>query len=83
MPLHGSVQAADTIKLGVAGAHGHAAELHLAELLDLDRALRMGESKQFRQHHKRVEAINRFEPEMELLRAALTTDPTASDSWGR
>src|SRR5680860_882283 len=33
----------------------------------LDRALRMGESKQFREHQKRVEAINRYEPEMELL----------------
>ena len=33
----------------------------------LDRALRMGESKQFREHEKRVEAINRYEPEMELL----------------
>ena len=27
----------------------------------------MGESKQFREHERRVEAINRFEPEMELL----------------
>ncbi|HKJ36201.1 MAG TPA: preprotein translocase subunit SecA, partial [Solirubrobacterales bacterium] len=33
----------------------------------IDRALRMGESKQFREHHKRVDAINRYEPEMELL----------------
>ncbi len=33
----------------------------------LDRALRMGESKQFREHERRVEAINRYEPEMELL----------------
>jgi preprotein translocase subunit SecA len=33
----------------------------------VDRALRVGESKQFREHQKRVEAINRFEPEMELL----------------
>jgi preprotein translocase subunit SecA len=33
----------------------------------IDRALRMGESKQFREYHKRVESINRFEPEMELL----------------
>jgi preprotein translocase subunit SecA len=33
----------------------------------IDRALRMGESKQFREFHKRVESINRFEPEMELL----------------
>ncbi len=33
----------------------------------IDRALRMGESRQFREHHKRVEEINRYEPEMELL----------------
>ena len=33
----------------------------------IDRALRLGESKQFREYEKRVEAINRFEPEMELL----------------
>ncbi len=36
----------------------------------LDRALRLGESKQFREHERRVEAINRFEPEMELLEDA-------------
>ncbi|MBA2523943.1 MAG: preprotein translocase subunit SecA [Solirubrobacterales bacterium] len=33
----------------------------------IDRALRMGESRQFREHEKRVAEINRFEPEMELL----------------
>src|SRR3954470_18889088 len=33
----------------------------------LERALRMGESKQFKQFSKRVEKINAFEPEMELL----------------
>ena len=33
----------------------------------IDRALRAGESKQFREYEKRVEVINRFEPEMELL----------------
>ncbi len=33
----------------------------------IDRALRMGESKQFREYEKRVDEINRFEPEMELL----------------
>jgi preprotein translocase subunit SecA len=33
----------------------------------IDRALRLGESKQFREYEKRVDAINRFEPEMELL----------------
>ncbi|MDP2711244.1 MAG: preprotein translocase subunit SecA [Solirubrobacteraceae bacterium] len=32
----------------------------------LDRALRMGESKQFRQFEKRVARINDFEPELEL-----------------
>src|SRR3954447_9918272 len=33
----------------------------------LDKALRMGEGRQFKQYAKRVEAINRFEPELELL----------------
>ncbi len=33
----------------------------------IDRALRLGEAKQFRSYEKRVDAINRFEPEMELL----------------
>ncbi|MFL5888333.1 MAG: preprotein translocase subunit SecA, partial [Solirubrobacteraceae bacterium] len=33
----------------------------------LERALRMGESKQFKQFAKRVDQINAFEPEMELL----------------
>jgi preprotein translocase subunit SecA len=33
----------------------------------IDRALRLGETKQFRDYEKRVAAINRFEPEMELL----------------
>jgi preprotein translocase subunit SecA len=33
----------------------------------IDRALRLGESKQFRDYEKRVDEINRFEPEMELL----------------
>jgi preprotein translocase subunit SecA len=33
----------------------------------IDRALRMGESKQFKEYESRVDAINRFEPEMELL----------------
>src|SRR3978361_1696978 len=32
----------------------------------LDRALNMGESKQFRQHEKRVARIADFEPELEL-----------------
>src|SRR5215212_6800082 len=33
----------------------------------LDKALRLGEGRQFKQYSKRVEAINRFEPELELL----------------
>jgi preprotein translocase subunit SecA len=33
----------------------------------LDRALRLGEGKQFKQYAKRVERINRWEPELELL----------------
>src|SRR3954447_17263617 len=33
----------------------------------LDKALRLGEGRQFKQYAKRVEAINRFEPELEVL----------------
>ena len=33
----------------------------------LDRALRLGEGKQFRQYAKRVDQINAWEPELELL----------------
>src|ERR671910_751520 len=33
----------------------------------IDRALRMGEARQFREYEKRVDSINRVEPEMELL----------------
>jgi preprotein translocase subunit SecA len=33
----------------------------------LERALRIGETKQFKEYSKRVERINAFEPEMELL----------------
>jgi preprotein translocase subunit SecA len=33
----------------------------------IDRALRVGEAKQFRSYEKRVASINRFEPEMKLL----------------
>src|SRR5687768_13928647 len=33
----------------------------------LDRALRMGESRQFKQYAKRVDRINAWEPELELL----------------
>ena len=36
----------------------------------IDRALRMGESKQFKEYEGRVESINRIEPEMELLEDA-------------
>ena len=31
------------------------------------RALRVGEGRKFRAYEKRVSAINRYEPEMELL----------------
>src|SRR5687768_4341132 len=33
----------------------------------LDRALRLGEGRKFKEYEKRVEYVNRFEPEMELL----------------
>jgi preprotein translocase subunit SecA len=33
----------------------------------IDKALRLGETRQFREYEKRVSDINRFEPEMELL----------------
>jgi preprotein translocase subunit SecA len=33
----------------------------------IDRALRLGEGRQFKEHERRVASINRFEPEMELL----------------
>jgi len=33
----------------------------------IDRALRMGEARQFKDYEKRVDSINRVEPEMELL----------------
>src|SRR5215218_7852354 len=33
----------------------------------LDRALRMGEAKQFKRYSKRVDAIGAWEPELELL----------------
>src|SRR4029450_12069966 len=33
----------------------------------IDRALRLGESKQFKEYQGRVESITRIEPEMELL----------------
>jgi preprotein translocase subunit SecA len=33
----------------------------------IDRALRMGEARQFKEYERRVESINRVEPEMELL----------------
>ncbi len=33
----------------------------------IDKALRLGEARQFRDYQKRVAEINRFEPEMELL----------------
>jgi preprotein translocase subunit SecA len=33
----------------------------------IDKALRLGEGKKFKEYEKRVESINRFEPELELL----------------
>ena len=33
----------------------------------IDRALRVGEGRKFKEYEKRVETINRFEPELELL----------------
>ena len=33
----------------------------------LDRALRLGEARQFKQYAKRVDRINAWEPELELL----------------
>ena len=33
----------------------------------IDRALRLGEARQFKEYERRVAAINRVEPEMELL----------------
>jgi preprotein translocase subunit SecA len=33
----------------------------------IDRALRLGEGRQFREYERRVAQVNRFEPEMELL----------------
>src|SRR6185312_4391297 len=40
---------------------------HLVARGIIDRALRMGEAKQFKEYQSRVESINRIEPEMELL----------------
>jgi preprotein translocase subunit SecA len=36
----------------------------------IDRALRLGEGRQFKEYERRVASINRFEPEMELLEDA-------------
>jgi preprotein translocase subunit SecA len=33
----------------------------------IDKALRLGEGRQFKEYERRVDSINRFEPEMELL----------------
>ena len=54
------------------------------------RALRVGEGRKFKAYEKRAEAINRFEPEMELLdddelrergrRACASASATASRS---
>src|SRR3954447_2177700 len=39
----------------------------LEDMTILDRALRLGEAKQFKQYAKRVDRINSWEPELELL----------------
>src|SRR3954452_2417232 len=50
----------------------------------IDRALRMGESKQFKEYQGRVESINRIEPEMELLEDhELKTEADALRERGR
>src|ERR1700751_3502338 len=50
----------------------------------IDRALRMGESKQFKEYQGRVEWINRIEPEMELLDdAELRSEADALRERGR
>ena len=33
----------------------------------IDKALRLGEGRKFKEYEKRVDSINRFEPELELL----------------
>src|SRR5215204_1953881 len=33
----------------------------------IDKALRLGEGRKFKEYERRVESINRFEPELELL----------------
>src|SRR4051794_20584833 len=53
---------------GRAGPHpGPPAPPTLEHMTILDRALRLGEAKQFKQYAKRVERINAWEPELELL----------------
>ncbi|MSO42329.1 MAG: preprotein translocase subunit SecA [Solirubrobacterales bacterium] len=50
----------------------------------IDRALRVGEGKQFKEFQSRVEAINRIEPEMELLDGdELRTEADALRERGR
>jgi hypothetical protein len=33
----------------------------------VDKALRLGEGRKFKEYERRVESINRYEPELELL----------------
>src|SRR3954454_13525229 len=68
----GASAASPAPRAGSAASHpplrtGVASLATLASMSVLERALRMGESKQFKQFAKRVEKINAFEPEMELL----------------
>ena len=61
-------RARDAARRSDAGARGAArAAATLEPMSILDRALRMGEAKQFKQYAKRVERINAWEPELELL----------------
>ena len=50
-----------------AGAKARPGPRTLEVMTILDRALRMGEAKQFKQYAKRVDRINAWEPELELL----------------
>src|SRR3954454_7496680 len=68
----GASAASPAPRAGSAASHpplrtGVASLATLASMSVLERALRMGESKQFKQFAKRVERINAYEPEMELL----------------
>ena len=59
----------DERRRGTAGAAGAAVPRRsiLEPMSILDRALRLGEGRQFKQYAKRVDRINAWEPELELL----------------